>query len=568
MNVEAIRSIGGENDLLQQDVLLPRIPLLGQVEIIGERDGGLVECYVPTELIDHEEVPVKEEWASSLAAQMKDIAAKEGGSGQQAAILLGYIDGESKFKIIDGFHRDAALVKNQESRIYATVKHTDWNSLFDSRIFTAKDHAHVRFSRVVQWIREVWEYSGLEDQLSVQQAILLYRYDNPGNKLGVDPNSVAAAKEWVRVKEHQWGMQAMTIHSHLSIAENVDPKLVHSTREKRSGHALEAPTQSILKVFSDLLPNDFDLQNLVMYTAMAHNLKTPQVTALAAKVKGLELSTATAELEKINWEEWEPAYSDTKNRQLRRAADPRYKGGLVLSDATKNIQRTIERVRLAIDREEEVTPAMRANLQEAITKTADLTADLGRLATELTILKNGLSVDEASEEVGVPPPAPKPQKPVLEPVRPQAKTIEDDELDDREPTSRKRWAAFNLPHFGELTKEDWAAIEPHHRLALAFDHEDITDEVFSSVGDVVRKAADIAQLVPGGNTSTLSKQEFIDLVKPLVDRLKYPKSREGNLIETNTTTNTVLLTTTGKQVLAKVVKKALLEVDDSREPRS
>jgi hypothetical protein len=48
--------------------------ILDQVEIVGIREGGKVDCFVPFTLIDNEEVPVKKEWAESLARQMGDIA--------------------------------------------------------------------------------------------------------------------------------------------------------------------------------------------------------------------------------------------------------------------------------------------------------------------------------------------------------------------------------------------------------------------------------------------------------------------------------------------------------------
>jgi len=313
MSAEAARNLTDSTGA--PDILLPTIPLLGQVEIIGVREGGLVECYVPTELIDHEEVPVKEEWATSIAKQMRWTAAHEGGSGQQTPIQIGWIDGESKFKIIDGFHRDAALIINGEERIYATAKRTDWNSLYDSRIFTAKDHIHVRFSRVVQWIREVWQYSGIAEKMTVEQAVLLYRFDTDGSKLGIAQADVEAAKEWVKRKESQWEMAAMTIHSHLKVAEHVDPRLVHSTREKRSGHVLEAPTQSILKQLSEILPGkaNFGLQNIVVATAIAHNLKSPQVKALSLALKSKGEDSAQTFIDDIDWENWQPIFQKLRD---------------------------------------------------------------------------------------------------------------------------------------------------------------------------------------------------------------------------------------------------------------
>ncbi len=152
------------------------IPLLSLVERPVARDGGLVECFVPSHLIDHEEVPVHHEWAESLAAQMVERSIELGeGTGQKTPIQLGWIFGQDLFKIVDGFHRDKALVINQIPSIFSSVEHTTWDRLYDERISQAKDNAHVRFSRVVRWMQEVWQHSGLSDQMQLKQAIILYR---------------------------------------------------------------------------------------------------------------------------------------------------------------------------------------------------------------------------------------------------------------------------------------------------------------------------------------------------------------------------------------------------------
>ena len=389
---------------------LVRSDVLQNVEIIGIREGGLVECFVPFDLIDNEEVPVKEEWATSLARQMGDIAEAEGGTGQHVPVTLGYIEGEPTLKIMDGFHRSAALRLRGENRVYSTLKVTDWNDLYDFRIFTAKDHAHVRFSRVVQWIREVWNYSGLEDKLTVEQAVLLYRFESNGAKLGLNPEDVEKAKAWVAHKEAGWEIAAMTIHGYLKVAESVDPRLVHSTREKRRGDVLDAPTQNILKIFADELPNDFRMQNLVMNTAKivrlpraasatnsgTRSMSGPEVRALCQKVKEYgTVEKAAKEIAKIDWKKWEPEYGETKQRALRRAHDPRYKGASVLEKTEKEIADVRERIRQSKEREEEINDFNKKNVREARDKAQELIHGLGSLIIEL------------SELIGEKPPRPK-----------------------------------------------------------------------------------------------------------------------------------------------------------------
>lgn len=416
MSIEALDSDLLEDRLGATVFDLPSSDLSRRVEIIGERDGGLIDCWVPTELIDHEEVPVKEEWALSLALQMQEMSKAGGGTGQLSPILLGLIEGENTLKIADGFHRDAALELNDEPMRYATIKLTDWDGLYDVRIFTAKDHAHVRFSRVVQWIREIWQRTGQSDVMTVEQAVLLYQFDTDGSRLGLEPDAVAAAKAWIARKEEQWQMAAMTIHGHLKIAEHVDPQLVHSTREKRGGHALEAPTVAILKIFSNYLPNRFDLQNLVMDIAMQRNLRGPQVKALSLHVapcRNLEEARITVGL--IDLDSLQPEYHESTKRALRRAYDPRHKGGAVLNRASQDVANVIERVSLSLEREEEVTSGMRELLREALDRTQSLQADMGTLVVKLTDLieqKNNSAEPEVEEEESVEtPPSPPPVQP-------------------------------------------------------------------------------------------------------------------------------------------------------------
>lgn len=376
-----------ERDVSLTVVSAPELRLLDQVHIIGTREGGLVDCMVPTELIDHEEVPVKKEWAEDLAAQMNEMAELRGGTGQLSPIILGQIEGESSFKIIDGFHRDAALKLNGEDHVYATVKQTDWDELYDVRIFTAKDHAHVRFSRVVQWIREVWELSGLSDQLTVEQAVLMYRFDTDGSKHGLDPDYVGKAKAWIKRKEELWGMAAMTFHGYLKVAEHVDPALVHSTREKTSGKSLEAPTQQIIRVFSEQIPDRFDLQNLVMRTAMERNLKGPDVKTVSVKVKNCKtVEEAEAVIAALDWNNLKPEYGETKKKALRQAYDPRNKGATVLAKVGLELSSIADRIDQSIDRGEEVTPEMANNVRMARARAERLARSLIDLMRKMDAL--------------------------------------------------------------------------------------------------------------------------------------------------------------------------------------
>jgi hypothetical protein len=366
--------------------------------IIHERDGGLIECYVPMDLIDHEEVAVRGEWAQSLALQMREYSDIHGGTGQKQTIGLGMILGESKLKIVDGFHRDAALHINGAPEVYASAQQTDWDGLYDDRIILAKDHTQVRFTRVVEWMRECWQYSGYPDQMSIVQALLQYRFQTSGKKLDINPEMVKATSEWVARKEAKWGIAAMTMRNYLQIAEHVDPTLVHTTREKTSSHVLEAPTQAIVQLFCDILPDNYDLQNLVMETAMARNLKGPEVRTICNAVKDKTFGEAEHTIKETDWSNLEVDYEETTQRARRRAHDPRYKGADVLYKAAQDVRAANERTDIIFEKEEEVNPEMMGMIKEARERAQQLILELGGLTSKLTTMIGDSGIEPSPEQ--------------------------------------------------------------------------------------------------------------------------------------------------------------------------
>jgi hypothetical protein len=537
----------------------PAIPLLAQAEVLYERQGDLYECYIPVELIDHEEVPVQEEWAESLARQMRQKADNRGGSGQQTPIRLGWIEGEAKFRIIDGFHRDAALMKNGEDTIYATVESTDWDTLYDDRIFAAKDNAHVRFSRVVKWIQEVWEHSGLSDEMTVERAILLYRFDTDGSKLGIDSQVVQSAKDWIIRKEQQWDIAAMTIHSYLQTADSVDPLLVNSTRDKKSGKALFAPTQQIIKIFSNNLPNEFALQHVVWEQAKTYNLKGPQVKALCSLVRGKDAAEAQSILSEADIANIKPAYGRTKEQILRRAADPRHKGATALKAARLEILQVEQRVQQSLDRNEEVDSDMIQNLNETVREARALQTQLGSLATKLTALK---ARNQSAENAGT-------DTSLNRQITERAYTKHQDETarnQGRKPEPRLRASqlAIELPTFGKFSHEDWGSLEPHYRLALSLDHPGIQEETFNSTIALLSAAFKLSVLPEETEKYDNSPLEIAAEAQRLTKFLTSSSPREvGPIVMREKASNRVKLTPTGRSYLKEVATNTLLAVDDS-----
>ncbi|MCA9332766.1 ParB N-terminal domain-containing protein [Candidatus Saccharibacteria bacterium] len=399
-----------EGELLPTDVIdesqasLIDFLNLNGVEVVGLREGGLVDCYVPVELIDNEEVPVKEHYVESLAAQMDREAEKKGGAGQLTPVVLGLIEGESLLKIVDGFHRSAAQKRRGQSQIYSTVMHSDWDDLYDTRIFTAKDHAQVRFSRVVIWMKEIWELSPFSEHMTLEQAVLLQRFDSSGARLTADTEVVEGAKEWVSRKETQWDIAALTIRDYIKISETVDPALVEATREKRSSHELAAPTQDIIKVFSQEIPNNYELQNIVLDAAKARNLKTALVRAVCDVVSGCESNAEAArKIQEIEWDKLEPKTKKQQSARIFNSNDPRLVGGRTLEGSHTEITKTIERINKIIESGEPLSAEQAAKLQELQAKIEIIKVSLGRLATRVSDLQDlAPESDTQKDELQIP----------------------------------------------------------------------------------------------------------------------------------------------------------------------
>ncbi len=268
--------------------VIPRPVLAGKfldqtpgIDIIGEREGGLVECFIDIDLINTEDVAVNRPHVKALADSITDERQRNHTeSGQLTPILLGLVDGEEKLSIIDGFHRTAALKEAGDSTVYATIRPSTREDVIDLRILTARTHKAVQFARVVEWVTESWDRTEWSKQISSVQAFMLYQTGS-GRNLGVR-DSVPEIRSWVQHKCEQWQMPATSIRSILSTAVVADPTLVQEARQQNNGRALDYITPSHLTVIALGLPNKFDIQRFVADKSKKHNLRVPQTRFLVS----------------------------------------------------------------------------------------------------------------------------------------------------------------------------------------------------------------------------------------------------------------------------------------------
>jgi excisionase family DNA binding protein len=292
-----------------------------QVEIIGERGGGLIECNVPLSLICTEDVPVNYEHVQRLAASIREESDKtQDGTGQLSPILLGEVNNEGLLYIIDGFHRCAALKEAEVDVAHATIRQSTWDDVIDLRILTARTHKTVQFARIVDWVNDSWARTPWSGKLSAAQAFYLYRHPDSRWR-DIAPKDVEGIMDWVEVKSTLWKASASTIQSHLSVAGVADPELVKEARNSPRGDRMTRITPGHLKVIAKGLPLRFDIQRLVANTAVQQNLTIPETRSLVGMVADCrDREEGVKLIGEINWSApVQREYSESQQRQLAAA---------------------------------------------------------------------------------------------------------------------------------------------------------------------------------------------------------------------------------------------------------
>ena len=266
----------------------PRLlELLDRVRIVNEREGNLVEAFVPLSLIYTEDVAVDQPHVKELAESMREKAKEGIPTGQLSPVLLGQVPDLDQFPIIDGFHRVAALDETGEKEVFSTIKlNTDWDDILDLRILAAASHRSTRFARLIEWIENSWKRTSWSKKVNVSQAFVLrVSPKSTGSRMDLTPEEFEDIKSWVDKKCDQWHLSAWHIYANiLRVAQTVDPELIQKARERRGGWALEALTPLHLKELSLTLPGRYELQNIVADVAIEKALNVAATRAVAEAV--------------------------------------------------------------------------------------------------------------------------------------------------------------------------------------------------------------------------------------------------------------------------------------------
>lgn len=298
--------------------------LIDQVQVINERDGGLLEAYVPVDLVDQEEVAVDQAHVRELAESIMQQSQTHAITGQLSPVLLGQLPGRDRFVILDGFHRVQAVKLAGNAIVYATIKaNCAPEDVIDLRIVAANSHKKVKFARIVEWVEEAWQSTSWADRADVSQAFVMTFLNGTGMGKGKAGNGltkdeVQEIKGWVRQKCAQWDVNPVSVDKYLRTARAADPELVKIARERSSGHKLEVITPMHLSVIVRHLPNDYMMQDIVARQAVANTLTVAQTQSLSLAVsKAMTYVDMDAVIDSRIWERMSSAAKSLSSKRYK-----------------------------------------------------------------------------------------------------------------------------------------------------------------------------------------------------------------------------------------------------------
>ncbi len=257
---------------------------------------------MPLPLIYAEDVAVDRDHVLDLAASMRERQAAEL-TPQNEAVLVGYSPDFSKFPMMNGFHRYAALGLNRETEARAEITPTPtWQHVLDIRIQSAVLQKVLTNARLDEWVQQSWELTPWVGLISLTQAIrLVAAKSDKQARMGLDANLVTKIENWASERCGQWHMNPGALYRYRRTAELADPELVKDVRPRESGHSLDHLTQDHLDVIVKTLPNMYDLQNVVSDAAKEGILSAALTSLVASAVEGKSLPEAREIVRSGSW---------------------------------------------------------------------------------------------------------------------------------------------------------------------------------------------------------------------------------------------------------------------------
>jgi len=242
---------------------------------------------VPVNMIVQEEVVIDENHAKSLAESMS------GSRGQISPMTVRArrLEGSKMihYDVIDGFHRAAGLMLiGRDTAKSVVVYGCSDEELFDLRVLAANSVRSVQFARVAKWMQNSFKNSEWANKgLSLSQIFGIAVANSSRSNLGLTPQEIERAKEWVAEKAKKWNRPIASIYQDIRSVEQAAPDIVAQVRIAGGGHGgkgVLSPARFKTIVTHLAYEENFDFQRKVVKVVVDNNILAEEAGILAREV--------------------------------------------------------------------------------------------------------------------------------------------------------------------------------------------------------------------------------------------------------------------------------------------
>ncbi|OGM08734.1 hypothetical protein A2W13_00865 [Candidatus Woesebacteria bacterium RBG_16_36_11] len=193
------------------------------------------------------------------------------------------------YMVTDGFHRTDAFIQKSEPFIDSIVLYgLSLEEVYDLRVLAANSVKSTGFARVIEFMQKSFEQTNWYKVkgLTLLQAFSLCNQNTSGIRLQLEPHDSKDLKNWGIEKAHFWGRTPGSIFQMLMIASKADPELVRKVRVGTGGgrEGSGAWNPARLKAVTDIIPNKYQLQQLVYQAVIQFDLVSEETQKLAQVV--------------------------------------------------------------------------------------------------------------------------------------------------------------------------------------------------------------------------------------------------------------------------------------------
>jgi hypothetical protein len=299
----------------------PSLSDLG-VEVILERDDGILEARVPKTSIDSGNIPIDKDHAAKMLKRMiefqKDNNGK--GNGQEAPIALGYPTDATLLYLYDGAHRYDGLLKRPEvDRALAIINvGCSWEYIFENQIGASKvDKLHL--PRFGELFAKAYQFAPCRGFVSTAQEAFALYFGEEDELLRerISEEQRRIVSDYIESKLPVWSQDARAIYRCLTAVKGILPEIARQSRggQRGGGRHKTYLTSGDLTLLGRV---EGSRQKIAAEAILEQGVRgEPKVRQLVTAIDQARTEEAAREL--VTTKAWEKPIESTNEYQIREA---------------------------------------------------------------------------------------------------------------------------------------------------------------------------------------------------------------------------------------------------------